>query len=117
MAYSQGDGALLASGGADHTVRVWDAKAGADAAPAPGKPGAKRPASAAGAAAGGGAQAAAAGGGGAAGAGGAGSGSGEPYGLLATWKTKLTPVFGLRFTARNLLLGSGALTLPQRPPK
>jgi hypothetical protein len=28
----------------------------------------------------------------------------------------MTPVFGLRFTSRNLLLGSGALTLPQRTP-
>jgi transcription initiation factor TFIID subunit 5 len=102
LAYSQGEGALLASGGADHCVRLWDAKG----APA------------------GGAAAAAAGGAqqrrGAAAVqqrqGAAAVGSNEPYGLLATWRTKMTPVFGLRFTSRNLLLGSGALTLPQRAP-
>ncbi len=30
---------------------------------------------------------------------------------LRTLTTKATPVFALRFTRRNLLLGSGALTL------
>lgn len=108
MAYSQGDGALLASGGADNTVRIWNAKPTA-AGGAAGQP------------AGGAAAAAPAAqqqqGQGTAGAqqpGGGGAAAGEPYALLATWRTKLTPVFGLRFTTRNLLLGSGALTLPQR---
>lgn len=33
-------------------------------------------------------------------------------GLLKTFRTKATPVFALHFTQRNLLLGTGALTLP-----
>ena len=33
-------------------------------------------------------------------------------GLLKTYPTKATPVFALQFTQRNLLLGTGALTLP-----
>ena len=33
-------------------------------------------------------------------------------GLLKTFQTKATPVFALHFTQRNLLLGTGALTLP-----
>lgn len=123
LAYSQGEGSLLASGGADHTVRIWNAKPPAAAAGAAGGAAAaagKRPGSAAavGPAA---AQQQQAGKGppanGAEGAAAGAAGSSEPYGLLCTWKTKLTPVFGLRFTTRNLLLGSGALTLPQRPPR
>lgn len=48
--------------------------------------------------------------------------AGRPADALAhlrTLRTKATPVFGLRFTTRNLLLGSGALTLyrPPRPPR
>ena len=37
--------------------------------------------------------------------------SGEAAKPLRTLTTKATPVFALRFTRRNLLLGSGALTL------
>ena len=33
-------------------------------------------------------------------------------GLLKTFHTKATPVFALHFTQRNLLLGTGSLTLP-----
>jgi hypothetical protein len=33
-------------------------------------------------------------------------------GPLETFQTKATPVFALHFTQRNLLLGTGALTLP-----
>ena len=33
-------------------------------------------------------------------------------GLLKTFPTKATPVFALYFTQRNLLMGTGALTLP-----
>ncbi len=120
LAYSQGEGSLLASGGADHTVRTWNAKPAAAAGAAGGAAAAgKRPGSAgAGAAAQQQQQAGKGppGSGGEGGAAAAAAGSSEPYGLLCTWKTKLTPVFGLRFTTRNLLLGSGALTLPQRPP-
>lgn len=116
LAYSQGEGALLASGGADNTVRLWNAKPAAATvgAAAAGRPaaGAARGAAAAAAAAGGGTaeqQGAAAGsqqeGGG---------GGSEPYAPVVTWRTKLTPVYGLRFTTRNLLLGSGALTIPSR---
>ena len=97
LAYSQGEGALLASGGADNTVRVWNAKAGGAARPAARPRGGAAAQQAAQQAAQPGAAA-------------------EPYALLCTWRTKLTPVFGLRFTTRNLLLGSGALTLPPRPP-
>ena len=35
---------------------------------------------------------------------------------LRTLTTKATPVFALRFTRRNLLLGSGALTLRSQKP-
>lgn len=110
LAYSQGDGALLASGGADNTVRIWNAKPAA-AGGAAGRQ--------AGGAAGGAAAQQQQGQQGAAGGGqpGGGAASSEPYSLLATWRTKLTPVFGLRFTTRNLLLGSGALTLPPRTPR
>ncbi|KAL4432555.1 hypothetical protein ABPG77_000492 [Micractinium sp. CCAP 211/92] len=110
LAYSQGDGALLASGGADNTVRIWNAKPAA----AGGAAGQQ-----AGGAAGGAAAQQQQGQQGAAGGGqpGGGAASSEPYSLLATWRTKLTPVFGLHFTTRNLLLGSGALTLPPRPPR
>lgn len=38
------------------------------------------------------------------------------YGQVASWRTKATPVIGLKFTLKNLLLGSGPLTFrnPQR---
>ncbi|KAI3425901.1 hypothetical protein D9Q98_007874 [Chlorella vulgaris] len=107
LAYSQGEGALLASGGADNTVRIWNAKPGAGAAAAAGD--AQRRAGAPAAA-----QAAAAAAGATAQGGGAGGSGGEPYAQLCTWRTKLTPVYGLRFSTRNLLLGSGALTIPAR---
>jgi transcription initiation factor TFIID subunit 5 len=112
LAYSQGEGALLASGGADHTVRIWNAKPGAAGGPPGGGAAAAGAATAqppqpqaqqqqqqqqAGKASGDG-----------------GSGQGEPYEQLCAWRTKLTPVYGLRFTTRNLLLGSGALTIPSR---
>lgn len=109
LAYSQGDGALLASGGADNTVRIWNAKPAAAGGAAGQQPGGTAAGAAAAQQQGQGAAGGQQPGGGAAGS--------EPYGLLATWRTKMTPVFGLRFTTRNLLLGSGALTLPQRAPR
>ena len=39
--------------------------------------------------------------------------AGEAAKPLRSLTTKATPVFALRFTRRNLLLGSGALTLRQ----
>lgn len=116
LAYSRGEGSLLASGGADHTVRIWNAKpaaggaAGAQQGQQPAAAGAAAPAAAAAAA-----QQPAQGGQPGKHAAGDGSALGEPYAPLCTWRTKMTPVFGLRFTTQNLLLGSGALTLPQRP--
>lgn len=95
LAYSQGDGSILASGGADCTVRLWDAKAAEAAAGSGGGPGQQQQQR-------GGAAAAAQGGGGKGGSG--------PL-LLETFRTKATPVFGLRFSTRNLLLCGGALTL------
>lgn len=87
-------------------MQLWDAKAPAGA----GAPAAAGAAAGAGGASGGGAAAAA-------GAGGSGgSKQGEGLAHLKTFRTKATPVFGLRFTTRNLLLGSGALSL-YRPPK
>lgn len=86
LAASRGEGALLASGGADNTVRFWNLQeavaAGGDAAGKAAAPAAEaRPP------------------------------AGVP-GLLKTFQTKATPVFALHFTQRNLLLGTGALTLP-----
>ncbi len=111
---------MLASGGADNTVRIWNAKPSAAAKAAAGKPGTRGAAAAAAepAAAAGGSGAVAGEQEGGAGAtqqaGGSSSSSNEPYAPLVTWRTKLTPVYGLRFTTRNLLLGSGALTIPSR---
>ncbi len=73
------------AGGADHTVKLWSAATWAAAGP-PLADGAPAPAAAAGAGA-------------------------RP---LRTLTTTATPVFALRFTRRNLLLGSGALTLAAR---
>lgn len=42
--------------------------------------------------------------------------AGEAARPLRTLTTKATPVFALRFTRRNLLLGSGALTLRSQKP-
>jgi hypothetical protein len=76
------------AGGADGTVRLWSlgsAAAAAEAATGPGKK--------------------------------AGVDATKPQAQLKplrTLRTKSTPVFALHFTPRNLLLGSGALTLPRR---
>ncbi|GAB4823536.1 hypothetical protein N2152v2_010582 [Parachlorella kessleri] len=94
LAFSEGDGNILASGAADCTVQLWDAK---------GPP--QQPSAGAAAALPAGTTA----------AGSAAKGS-DSLAHLRTLRTKATPVFGLRFTTRNLLLGSGALTL-YRPPK
>ena len=107
------------AGGADCTVRLWDAAKAAPAAqPASGAAGGAAAAAAAAGAAGATAPAAggATGAAGPAGGGGGGGKAGEGLPLLRTLRTKATPVFGLRFTTRNLLLGSGTLSL-YRPPK
>lgn len=111
LSYSS-DGALLVSGGSDATVRVWDAKLAAS--PQPSGAGGHSGASSAAAAA---AAAAAASTsstfqmmlGGATG--------GRPTApctaeLLATYPTKLTPVFKVHFTRQNLLLASGPFCPP-----
>ena len=36
--------------------------------------------------------------------------------LLQSYPTKATPVFTVKFSARNLLMGSGALTLRKKLP-
>lgn len=77
------------AGGADNTVRLWNLREASGAGEAAGK----GPATGAGAAA----PAAAA-----------------LPGLLKTYPTKATPVFALNFTQRNLLLGTGTLTLTRR---
>ncbi|BDA43395.1 Transcription initiation factor TFIID subunit 5 [Coccomyxa sp. Obi] len=77
LATSRGSSALLASGGADSTLRLWsttDSAVGQDGQP--------------------------------------GSTSGLKH--LQFFPTKATPVFAVRFTRRNLLLGSGALTLRRK---
>jgi len=82
LGYAEGQGSVLASGGADSTVRLWhNPQAGDVPALADRDAGGKRDAS---------------------------------KFLLRTWHTKSTHVYSLRFTWSNLLLGSGALTLPQR---
>ena len=37
--------------------------------------------------------------------------------LLQTYPTKATPVFAVKFSHRNLLMGSGALTLRKKHPQ
>ena len=37
--------------------------------------------------------------------------------LLQSYPTKATPVFTVKFSQRNLLLGSGALTLRKKQPQ
>lgn len=90
LAWAHGPGGALASGGADDAVRVWDA--GAGAAPHGGAAAAVPPPAAAA----------------------AGKGGPPPPSLLpkfADYRTKATPVIAVRFTGRNLLAASGALTL------
>lgn len=41
----------------------------------------------------------------------------QPHSLIRTYRTKSTPIFGLQFTPRNLLLGSGAFTMPVKRPR
>ncbi|EIE22407.1 putative TAF5 [Coccomyxa subellipsoidea C-169] len=77
LATSHGSSALLASGGADNTLRLWSVSgspAGQDGQPS--------------------------------------SASGLKQ--LQSYPTKATPVFAVKFTRRNLLLGSGALTLRKK---
>ena len=119
LAYARGaaDGGttapVLASGGGDDTVRLWDASGSLAAAKA---------AEAAAAAA---ARAAAAAARGEGGGGGAGDGAGAAEATaagpsvpalpqLAVWPTKATPPVALNFSSRNLLLAAGALSLGRR---
>ncbi|KAG2498907.1 hypothetical protein HYH03_003098 [Edaphochlamys debaryana] len=105
LAYSQGDGAVLASGGADETVRLWrndlaEANAGSAEGAAAGGSGAAG-------AAGAGAGAGAAGGRGGPAAAAAGGAGGGVYGPIGTYRTKSSPVVSLSYSSRNLLLAAG----------
>ncbi|GFR43957.1 hypothetical protein Agub_g5100 [Astrephomene gubernaculifera] len=104
LSYSQGEGTLLASGGADETVRLWrndlaEPPAEAGGAGASGSTPAGGPAGAASAGAGKGQGTGAEGG-----VRGAGSG---PYGPVGQYRTKSSPVVSLHFNGRNLLLAAG----------
>jgi hypothetical protein len=130
LSYSQGTGALLASGGADLTLRLWSAPradnsmsalvAEARAASQVGASAAAARFSDDGGAGGGG------GGGGSGpqaqqGGGGAAGAQqqqqqqqqqqGRPYQQLRVWRTRATPVAHVEFTPRNLLLAGGAWAL------
>ena len=85
LSYSGGSGALLASGGADETVRLW-ANAEACAAALTG-PEAEAAATAA---------------------------TATPYRALETYRTKASPAISVYFTARNLLLAAGAFSLEKQ---
>jgi transcription initiation factor TFIID subunit 5 len=80
--YAGGDATLLASGGADETVRLWDVTTGSGSVVA--------------------------GGGGT-----AGGGTKKRAGAVKTLRTRSTPVYAVKFTRRNLLIGMGA----RAPPK
>jgi transcription initiation factor TFIID subunit 5 len=85
LAYSQGEGSVLASGGADCTVKLWDSARGS-----------------------------ASGSGGVLGQQEARPKEDAALMLLTTWTTRATPVLSVQFSRRNLMLCSGPLTL-QRP--
>eukprot|EP00197_Chlamydomonas_leiostraca_P005250 CAMPEP_0202881366 /NCGR_PEP_ID=MMETSP1391-20130828/36419_1 /ASSEMBLY_ACC=CAM_ASM_000867 /TAXON_ID=1034604 /ORGANISM="Chlamydomonas leiostraca, Strain SAG 11-49" /LENGTH=424 /DNA_ID=CAMNT_0049564039 /DNA_START=6 /DNA_END=1280 /DNA_ORIENTATION=- len=89
LAHSWGDGACLASGGADETVRLWSLEQIAASQKA------------AGAAAGGG--------------GDDGAKPAKPLSLqpMSVYRTKSTPVSHVQFSFRNLLLGAGCFSLRQ----
>jgi len=119
LAYARGaaDGGqtapVLASGGGDDAVRLWDASGSLAAAKAAeaAAAAASRVAAAAAQGEGGGAS----GGAGGAGAGAAPSGPAVPaLPQLACWPTKATPPVALKFSSRNLLLAAGALSLGRR---
>jgi transcription initiation factor TFIID subunit 5 len=108
LSYSRGTGSLLASGGADNTVRLWSAPkannsmvslvAEAKAAAQTGSAAAGRPSEDGG-------------GGGGAGGGGAAAAAAaavKPYQQLRAYRTRATPVAHVAFTPRNLLLAGGA---------
>lgn len=127
LSFSHGEGSVLASGGADCSVRLWSALAqeesllalaqeeeeAAAAAAAGVKPagdeeggGDGAPAAAAvGPAAGAEQQGAQ-----------AGKQQAQPWQLLRTYRTRATPVAAAGFTPRNLLLAGGALTLRAPAP-
>ena len=95
LSYSCGTGALLASGGADETVRLW---ANAEACEA------------AGAAAEGGANGAATGFSSGRGILPAGTSASPLYRPLEEYRTKASATISLSFTSRNLLLAAGAFS-------
>lgn len=116
LAYSQGDGCVLASGGADETVRLWrndtgEALAAAGVAAADGGTGADGE--------GGGAEVGEGAADGAAEGGKEGGKDGKsgkedkggkpagPYAQLGRYRTKSSPVVSLAFSSRNLLLAAG----------
>jgi transcription initiation factor TFIID subunit 5 len=90
---------MLASGGADETVRLWDVSSGGRLGD------------------GGSGDTAAGVSGASAGAGGARGGrrAGGREGPVRTLRTKSTPVFKVQFTRRNLLLAMGARAPTQQP--
>jgi transcription initiation factor TFIID subunit 5 len=80
--YSHGAGTVLASGGADETVKVWDVSQSASAEVNGGEAGA------------------------AAGESKAATAARKPP--MTSLRTKSTPVFNVQFTGRNLLMAMGA---------
>ncbi len=82
LSYSQGDGAVLASGGADETVRLWRNEQGEVTAAAEASGGAAVVGTDAGAGV-------------------------APYGMIGCYRTKSSPVVSLQFTGRNLLMAAG----------
>jgi hypothetical protein len=131
LGFSKGAGGLLASGGADATLRLW-AMAPSDASLAGLLALTTAGASGGGEEAGGGGEAvgeAATGAGVAAAAGGAGAGVGrmgraaaaaaagvELYSQVAVYPTRATPVVGLAWSRTNLLLAGGPLSLSRTAP-
>jgi transcription initiation factor TFIID subunit 5 len=93
LAYSHGSGAVLASGGADETVRLWS-NAEASSLTSSEASGSVVVAAE-----------------GSAGAAAAGPAASAPYGLMNSYRTKSSPAVSVQFTARHLLLSSGAFSL------
>lgn len=82
VSVSRGEGSVLASGGADGTLRLWNlADSQSQPRPSAGAPLRSLP-------------------------------MGGCMGLLQKYRTKATPILRLHWSHRNLLLGTGAFTLP-----
>jgi WD40 repeat protein len=125
LSYSRGAGSLLASGGADKTLRLFSCPRGDNILEAVNDELLAASAATHGADGGGGGEAGAgAGSAGAGGSGGAGAGGAAaaaahhtawaPYQLLQTYTTQAMPVVYTHFSRRNLLLAGGPWTLPPK---